>query len=243
MAILKTPPTSLDKSVLVAPYVNFDGVAGMPPIERVASPTSGDILPLSYKLGVNSIEGGALLPRLTSDERDALETITAGMRIFNTTTAAIETYNGAAWIAGGSNGFFSLASITLTPLQIESLPYAFILVPYSSSSAITFPIKATTIFQKNGSDFVTTANIRIAWRNPDHLLDDAIQAPFSPDIFTDHDRTISFQYGRNNATIGLQGSGLFGASIIVHADNDIVNNGDDSGRLRIDLLYKTQTVA
>ncbi len=241
MAILKTPPTSLDNNLLVAPYVDRSGVLGMPPIETAQSPTSEDILPLSYAIGVNSTEGAALLPRLTSDQRDAL-TVTAGMRIFNVTTSAIETYDGTLWLAGGSNGFFSLASRVFYPSEIVLFDTNFYeLVPEPAPGYIIFPVKATAVFQKNNSDFTTVADIHVMWRNVDaNLQGDATQSPFNAAILALYPEAIEFQYGLKNDTIGLSNGALFNNRIVVHSNGPIVNSGDGSGRLRIDLVYKTQ---
>lgn len=54
-------------------------------------------------LKVDTTAGAVTLPVLTTVQRNAL-TPAAGMIIYNSTTAAVETYNGSAWLnpAGGT---------------------------------------------------------------------------------------------------------------------------------------------
>ncbi len=61
----------------------------------ISSPDAGAILEL------NSTTQAFLLPRMTTTQRDAI-TATAGMVIFNTTTAQHETFSGSVWVGTGS---------------------------------------------------------------------------------------------------------------------------------------------
>ncbi len=56
----------------------------------------------SAPLEVDSTTGGVVFPRLTTTQRDAISTPTDGETIFNSTTNAVESYNGTSWIAAGS---------------------------------------------------------------------------------------------------------------------------------------------
>jgi hypothetical protein len=50
-------------------------------------------------LNVASTTKGALLPRMTTTQRDAISAPTEGMLIYNTTTHCLDHYNGSAWAA------------------------------------------------------------------------------------------------------------------------------------------------
>lgn len=47
---------------------------------------------------IDSTTGGALFPRMTTTQRDAIASPATGLKIFNTTTGQFEFYNGAAWL-------------------------------------------------------------------------------------------------------------------------------------------------
>ena len=56
----------------------------------------------SAPLDVTSTTGGLVFPRLTTTQRDAISSPTNGETIYNTTTTQVESYNGTAWVAGGT---------------------------------------------------------------------------------------------------------------------------------------------
>ncbi len=53
----------------------------------------------SAKLDVTSTTGGFLPPRMNSTQRDAIITPSEGLIIYNTTSKALEFYNGTSWFA------------------------------------------------------------------------------------------------------------------------------------------------
>ncbi|MCZ7593713.1 MAG: hypothetical protein M5U16_01455 [Hyphomicrobium sp.] len=53
-------------------------------------------------LDLRSTSKGFLPPRMTSAQRDAIASPATGLTIYNTTTNAIETYNGTQWISGAA---------------------------------------------------------------------------------------------------------------------------------------------
>lgn len=53
-------------------------------------------------LEVTSTTKGMLPPRMTTAQRDAITSPPTGLTIYNTTTSALNTYNGTAWVAVGS---------------------------------------------------------------------------------------------------------------------------------------------
>ena len=65
---------------------------------KVGVGTSSPLAPLD----VTSTTGGVVFPRLTTTQRDAISSPTNGETIYNTTTTQVESYNGTAWVAGGT---------------------------------------------------------------------------------------------------------------------------------------------
>lgn len=61
---------------------------------------------------LQSTTRGALIPRMTSTERDAIATPPEGLLIYNTTTDAVNYYTGAAWVAIGSSAGSAPADAT-----------------------------------------------------------------------------------------------------------------------------------
>ena len=54
----------------------------------------------SALLDMSSTSRGVLIPRMTTTQRDAITTPATGLQIYNTTTNALNYYNGTAWSAG-----------------------------------------------------------------------------------------------------------------------------------------------
>lgn len=65
----------------------------------------------------DSTTQGALLPRMTSTQRDAISSPATGLLIWNTTTAQLEEYTGAAWgaVGAGTTTTLDAGDITYTP--------------------------------------------------------------------------------------------------------------------------------
>lgn len=55
------------------------------------------------KLQIDSTNSGVLFPRMTTTQRNAI-TASAGLVIYNTTTNALEFFNGTSWTSGGGGG-------------------------------------------------------------------------------------------------------------------------------------------
>lgn len=53
----------------------------------------------SAALDITSTTKGLLLPRMTTTQRNAISSPTAGLVIFNTTTIKMEVYDGTTWQA------------------------------------------------------------------------------------------------------------------------------------------------
>ncbi|MDX1923257.1 MAG: tail fiber domain-containing protein [Alphaproteobacteria bacterium] len=67
-------------------------------------------------LDLTSTTKGFLPPRMTTAQRDAIASPTAGLQIYNTTTNAVNVYNGTAWgaVGGGGGSIATDTDVTLT---------------------------------------------------------------------------------------------------------------------------------
>lgn len=76
-------------------------------------------------LDIVSTTKGVLLPRMTTTQRDAINTPATGLKIYNTTTNAFNFYDGSAWVALVSGSFtdtnFANTDLTLTANRSHSL--------------------------------------------------------------------------------------------------------------------------
>ena len=73
-------------------------------------------------LDLTSTTKGFLPPRMTTVQRDAISTPVAGLQIYNTTTNAVNVYNGSAWGAlGGIGSIATDTDVTLTSLANGNL--------------------------------------------------------------------------------------------------------------------------
>lgn len=65
---------------------------------------SGSVADASSLIDITSTSKGVLLPRMNTTQRDAISSPATGLTIYNTTTSALNVYNGSAWVAVGSGG-------------------------------------------------------------------------------------------------------------------------------------------
>ncbi len=75
----------------------------------------------STGLEVNSTTEGALLPRMTTTERDAISSKVEGLLIYNTTTKQLEIYSDGAWKASGGSGD-SIPKGTISFFNLSACP-------------------------------------------------------------------------------------------------------------------------
>lgn len=70
----------------------------------------------SALLDVTSTSKGFLPPRMSTAQRDAIASPAAGLQIYNTTTNALNVYNGTAWgaVGGGDGAISTLTDVTVT---------------------------------------------------------------------------------------------------------------------------------
>ncbi len=72
---------------------------------QVAINTTGSNADASAMIDVSSTEKGMLIPRMTSTERDNINSPANGLMIYNTSNNGFEYFNGASWASvGGSSG-------------------------------------------------------------------------------------------------------------------------------------------
>lgn len=73
----------------------------------------------SAALQVDSTTQGALVPRMTTTQRDAISSPATGLLIYNTTTGRFEFYSGSAWVGlestGGATGEIFTAAVAIWP--------------------------------------------------------------------------------------------------------------------------------
>ncbi len=75
----------------------------------------------STGLEVNSTTEGALLPRMTTTERDAIASKVEGLLIYNTTTKQLEIYSDGAWKSSGGSGD-SIPKGTISFFNLSTCP-------------------------------------------------------------------------------------------------------------------------
>lgn len=73
----------------------------------------------SAMLEVSSTTKGALLPRMTTTQQNAISSPATGLIIYNTTLLAFQQYNGAAWVAVGGIGDTSQVNDIITDYNID----------------------------------------------------------------------------------------------------------------------------
>lgn len=73
----------------------------------------------SAVLDIASTTKGMLIPRVTTTQRDAISSPAAGLLVYNTSTAAVNFYNGSSWAAVGGGGAGSL-----TVKEVDGTPTA-----------------------------------------------------------------------------------------------------------------------
>lgn len=63
---------------------------------------------------ISSTTSGLLIPRMTTAQRDAIASVATGLQIYNTTTNALNFYNGSSWqaVGTGGSGLTSLNGLT-----------------------------------------------------------------------------------------------------------------------------------
>ena len=73
----------------------------------------------SAVLDIASTTKGMLIPRVTTTQRDAISSPATGLLVYNTSTAAVNFYNGSSWAAVGGGGAGSL-----TVKEVDGTPTA-----------------------------------------------------------------------------------------------------------------------
>ena len=120
MTINTLSPTTLT-GLLVGDTAHLPGQG---PVDAIPRPTkvlvNGKSTPVCAIAEFQSTDGAVLFPRLTQAQVNALPpagtALTAGMQFFNSTTGALNTFNGVTFMAGSS-----FATGTLTAVQIDAM--------------------------------------------------------------------------------------------------------------------------
>ena len=104
-------------SVWVTPCAITTGVSGATGIQNAAGTAinkDGSVADASAILDVSSSDKGILIPRVTTSERNNIKPV-SGLSVYNTTTNAIEYYNGSGWYMLEYNTPSSLTAGTHIP--------------------------------------------------------------------------------------------------------------------------------
>ena len=144
-------------------FINAAGNVGI----GTTSPTA------SALLDITSTTKGLLPPRMTTAQRDAIASPATGLQVYNTTTSALNVFNGTAWGAVGGGGALSaLTDVTLTSTANNDI------LRYDSTSskwknvslgAALSGTSATTTMEANFPDAIvcTTGSIK-QYMNANH---------------------------------------------------------------------------
>lgn len=70
---------------------------------------NGETPAASAALDITSTTRGLLIPRMITAQRDAITSPAAGLQVYNTSTNALEYWNGSVWVSGLTNGTQTIA--------------------------------------------------------------------------------------------------------------------------------------
>lgn len=109
--------------------------------------TANEVQEASSLFEVKSTVKGALLPRMTTTQRDAISSPATGLEIYNTTTNRKEVYNGTFW-QGMAMRFYQVFFTQWNPTDAQTV--AFGSVAGTPQLASTSPATAEIIMRGNG---------------------------------------------------------------------------------------------
>lgn len=107
----------------------------------------------SAMLDVSSTSKGALVPRMTTAQRDAISSPSVGLLVYNTTTNEFNFYNGTAWVTGTTGQSSSDAYGTSSLTSFSST--TFTVIP-GLTQTINVPASSTLRISTNGG-FLTNS--------------------------------------------------------------------------------------
>ena len=120
----------------------------------------------SAPLDVTSTSGGVVFPRLTTTQRDAISSPTNGETIYNTTTTQVESYNGTAWVAGGTtvvaNNAVTSNSIANDAIITDKINNDAVTTAKIASDAVTLDKLNPNIIDPNGGLELGTNGLKVA---------------------------------------------------------------------------------
>ncbi len=116
----------------------------------------------SSLLDMASTTKGFLAPRMTTAQRDAIASPATGLQVYNTTTNALNIYNGTAWSGVGGGTLASLSDATITsPANSDILQYNSGTSKWVNVSAgsVLSGTSGTTTMYSNWPDAITCTNV------------------------------------------------------------------------------------
>lgn len=175
-------------------------------------------------LQANSTSRGFLAPRMTTAERDAISSPATGLLIYNTTTSAFNTYDGATWGAIGGGG----GSVDLTTGVTGVLP-----VSNGGTGAATFTTNG--VLFGNGTSALQAT---VAPTSGQLLVGNVSGVPVfvsvTGDIVIDNTGATTIQ--ANSVTLGTDTAGNYVASVAGDSQISVSGSGSESAAVTLSVI-------
>ena len=154
--------------VLIGDYVNDSSTVPAGSSYNLPTPTKVGSIPVNAQLELQSTTGALLLMRMTTTQRNAMQTVVNGMMIFNSTTDTFQFYYGSTWVSlsAGSGGVTGPGSSTNTAVALWNgtggsvLENSLVLIDSSGNVTGVDALTASgTITTSAGNVVATTGNV------------------------------------------------------------------------------------
>lgn len=139
--------SSINSNGVTGASVNSKGGAFRNQVLVEEYSTANEVQEASSLFEVKSTVKGALLPRMTTTQRNAISSPATGLEIYNTTTGRKEVYNGSYW-QGVATRFIQVQHSSWSPADGQTV--AFGAHPYSPVQATISPPPYEIIMRGNG---------------------------------------------------------------------------------------------
>lgn len=106
----------------------------------------------SAMLDVSSTNKGALIPRMTTAQRDAIASPAVGLLIYNTSTNQFNYYNGTAWVTTEQSGGDAYGTASLA---VTSSTTTFTIIP-GLTQTVNVPANSVLQISTNGGFFTNS---------------------------------------------------------------------------------------
>ena len=157
---------SLLTANLLLPTISFGQGVGINSTGN--APNSSAMLDIDVSALAANDKKGLLIPRITTTERNAIPSPSAGLMIYNTTTGKINFFNGAYWreidntissstVAGGTgtggnaaindNGVVAGSSSAMLEVSVSAATKKGLLLPRTTTTSIAAPVAGLVIYE------------------------------------------------------------------------------------------------